>query len=97
MTGESLELMKEQIMSRNDEEYTMINKNIKNKCSQVKDEWINEKYTQVKTSEHWHNRYEVGMIKQVGTENTLFGINYNKKRTGTTDGMNTLESASMKT
>lgn len=52
MTGKSFELMKEQIMSRNDEEYTMINKNIKNKCSQAKDEWINEKYTQVKTSEH---------------------------------------------
>lgn len=42
MTGKILNL-RQQIMPRNDSEYMMLNKNIKNKCKQAKDERLNEK------------------------------------------------------
>lgn len=46
MTSKSFYLIKyrQQITPRNDTEYMMLNKNIRNKCKQANDEWFNERY-----------------------------------------------------
>ena len=63
MNKEILELMEERRKSKSDQvKYKMLNKEVKKKCNEAKEKWINEQFQEIEQNQHLDSKYRIPSI-----------------------------------
>ena len=84
MNKEILELMEERRKSKSDQvKYKMLNKEVKKKCNEAKEKWINEQCQEIEQNQHLDSKYMHSKIKEVSGKKSCTSTNCIKSKDGT--------------
>ena len=84
MNKEILEIMEERRKSKSDQvKYKMLNKEVKKKCNEAKEKWINEQCREIEQNQHLDSKYMHSKIKEVSGKQSCTSTNCIKSKDGT--------------